>query len=138
VNDPQSGHQLSRALEESFSSFGRAVENQLSWVRWRVELPTSKIYPLLGLLVFSNPRQPEDELVVITGKLRTEPEPQWDIDAIDAQAVIFSEINWAASGSDRLQGASDERAIRVRITSYLDSILPEVLKKLATAIKKGT
>jgi len=84
--------QLQPQLRAVLAKLGADITLDRPSVRWHVEFPKSRIYGLVGLLIFSSYREPETELVVVTVQYRET--SGWSIDVTDRESMpLVDEID---------------------------------------------
>jgi len=84
--------QLQPQLRAVLAKLGADITLDWPSVRWHVEFPKSRIYGLVGLLIFSSYREPETELVVVTVQYRET--SGWSIDVTDRESMpLVDEID---------------------------------------------
>jgi hypothetical protein len=110
-------------------SFAESVESRVPSVSSQIYGAPSVVYVLILLLAFVNPRQPEDELVVVSVTLRANPVPQWTIDATGQFGTFIAEET-RLTASDKVAMAADAGAAAATVAAFLkrsDLLLVEVL-----------
>jgi len=79
--------QVQAGLRRVLADIGETAATGLPWVKWHVEFPKSRVYDLVGLLVFTSYRDPETELVVVTVHHRGC--RGWTIDVTDRESLAL-------------------------------------------------
>jgi hypothetical protein len=121
--------QLQPQLRAVLGKLGADITLARPSVRWHVEFPKSRIYGLVGLLIFSSSREPEIELVVVTVQYRET--SSWSIDVTDRESMPLvdeADLQRLAQNVDSVNADRAANGIRTILEPISKRIIEELFQ----------
>lgn len=113
---------------------GRSIEQQVPNIAWTIEGGFQSTHYLLTLmLVFVDPRSPEDELAVITVTCSQGPVRRWTIDATGEDSIFLTEET-RLSDEDHVRMAEDPDAASAAVEAFIGLTKRLVVESLTRQI----
>lgn len=128
---PMEDHYLK--LRAVMESAGRSVEQQLPSIAWHIEGEPTRHYLLSLMLVFVDPRKPEDELAVISVTCSRGPVLRWAIDATGANSILLAKET-GLTNADHARLGDDPNAASAAVEAFVRRTERVVVESLTAAI----
>lgn len=129
MNTANDRHAVEDALRDALARFAETVVSIAEGIASRVEFHRSHVYAIAGTLTFFEPSHPEVELVVATIHLRLGDEPDWEVDVMDRDSVVFAELD-DLSVDDAERMTTDPVLAATTVETFLEQTRGSVLKRL--------